>query len=408
MKEQSLAILHSNDEMIRSADQYFPYRQHADLFYLTGINQERTVLLLAPDHPESSMREILFIRNADSKLETWEGHKLSQDEASAISGISQVRFISDFDSALATLMQYARNVYVNGPENTKFIPEIPCRNLRFAEELKKKYPAHAYERLAPVMRELRMVKSPWEISLIECACRITRDGFFRVLKCLRPGMKEYEVEAEITHEFIRQGTWGHAFPPIIASGSGALTLHYISNDRTCNEGDLLLIDFGTEYGNYASDCSRTIPVNGRFTLRQKQVYESVLRLFQYARSLMVPGASINKVHEAVCRRMETEHIRLGLYTEEDLRKQEKESFLLQRYYMHGTSHFLGLDVHDVGLKDEEFRPGMVLTCEPGIYIREEQLGIRLENDILITEQGNRDLMEDIPMAPDDIEALMRG
>jgi Xaa-Pro aminopeptidase len=406
LKNRSLAILHANDEMSRSADQHFPYRQDSDLFYLSGINQEKTILLLAPDHPDESLREVLIIRKPNQKLETWEGHKFTLEEARTISGIKTVRFLDEFEALLASLMMYVDQVYLNLPEFLKFIPELPGRNLRFANELKQKFPAHHYERLAPIMRNLRTIKSEEEISLINEACNITQAAFDRVLKSVKPGMMEYEVEAEITYEFIRQGARGHAYPPIVASGINACALHYVSNCKPCADGDLLLMDFGAEYNNYAADCSRTIPVNGHFTPRQKDLYKAVLDVFRFACALMKPGSSINKVHAEVCRRFGNEHVKLGLYTNEELENQSKDNPLFQEYYMHGTSHFLGLDVHDVGSKEAEFRPGMVLTCEPGIYLPAEKTGIRLESNLLITRNGNVDLMKNIPIDPEEIERIM--
>ncbi len=407
LASHSLVILQSNDEMNRTADQLYPFRQNSDLYYLSGINQEKSVLVLAPDHPDKNMQEILFIRKTDNKLETWEGHKMTIEEAQTCSGINNVKHIDDFDSVLAGLMAYAKHVYLNIPEHPKFIPELPCRNLRFANELKSKYPAHDYCRLAPVMKALRIIKSTDEIEMIRKACDITNEAFKRVIKFLKPGITEYEVEAEIIHEFISRGANGHAFQPIVASGINACILHYVNNNNPCRDGELLLLDFGADYGNYAADCSRTIPVSGHFTERQKTVYESVLNVFKFARSLIKPGSTINVVHDEVCRQFEKEHIKLGLYTQQDLDKQDIESPLYKKYYMHGTSHFVGLDVHDPGDKDAVFQPGMVLTCEPGIYIREEKLGIRIENDILITENGNLDLMENIPMEVEEIEKLMQ-
>src|SRR3990172_7449373 len=348
LKENSVAIFHSNDEMNRTTDQYFPYRQHSDLFYLSGINQEKTTLIISPDHPDEALREILVIRRSNPILETWEGHKLTPGEAGSISGIRTVKYQDEVDSLLAPLMMHAVNVYLNLPEYPKFIPELPCRNLRYAEELRKRFPAHNYERLASIMRDLRVIKSADETGLIRLACMITRDAFMRVLKTTKPGMMEYEVEAEIIYEFIKNGSRGHAYQPIIASGINACTLHYIDNNKTLEGGELVLMDFGAEYGNYAADCTRTIPVSGRFTERQKDLYKSVLDVFKFACTLMKPGSSINKVHGEVCRRFGQEHVRLGLYTADELEKQDKNTPLYQQYYMHGTSHFLGLDVHDVG------------------------------------------------------------
>jgi Xaa-Pro aminopeptidase len=269
-----------------------------------------------------------------------------------------------------------------------------------------KFPAHHYDRLAPIMRELRVIKTEEEIALIRQACDTTRDAFMHVLKNVKPGMMEYEVEAVITYDFLRQGARGHAYQPIIASGKNACTLHYTENNSPCADGDLLLMDFGAEYGNYAADCTRTIPVNGKFTPRQKDLYKAVLDVFKFACSLMKPGSTINKIHTEVCRRFSLEHVRLGLYTSDALESQNTDNPLYQQYYMHGTSHFLGLDVHDVGGKDAEFRPGMVLTCEPGIYLPEEKTGIRLETNILITGVGHIDLMKNIPVEPEEIEEIM--
>jgi Xaa-Pro aminopeptidase len=407
LKSRSLAILHANDEMIRSADQFFTYRQDSDLFYLSGINQEKTILLMAPDCPDASVREVLlFIRKPDQNLETWEGHKLTPQEAQAISGIKTIRFTGEFEAVLASMMMLAENVYLNIPELLKFIPELPNRNLRSAHELKQKFPAHHYERLAPLMRDLRTIKSEEEIDLIHEACVITGASFESLLRTVKPGMMEYEVEAEITHVFLKRGARGHAYPPIVASGINACSLHYNHNNCTCNDGDLLMMDFGAEYGNYAADCSRTIPVNGRFTQRQKDLYKGVLEVFRFACNLMKPGNTINKLHAEVCRRFEQEHMKLGLYSTEMIENQNNENPLYQQFYMHGTSHFLGLDVHDVGSKDAEFRPGMVLTCEPGVYIPAEKTGIRIENNILITRDGNIDLMKDIPIDAEEIEEIM--
>jgi len=408
LRPGSLAIIHSNDEMNRTADQFYPYRQNSDLFYLTGINQEKTVLLMAPGFADKTMEEVLFIRKSDPRLETWEGHKLTTEEAGMISGISQIKYTDDLDSILANYMVNCNRIYLNLPENHKFIVEMACRNLRMAETLRIKYPAHSYERLAPVMRELRMIKSETELALMKEACSITGQAFLRLLPIVKPGVTEYEIEAELTYDFIRKGARGHAYAPIVASGSHACILHYTDNNSPCAEGNLLLMDFGAEYGNYAADCTRTIPVSGKFTSRQLEIYNSVLDVFRYASSLIKPGNTINAVHADVVKRFGQEHVKLGLYTAEMLDKQMNDQPLYHKYYMHGTCHFLGLDVHDVGSKDAPFRPGMVLTCEPAIYIADEGIGIRLENNLVVTEKGNTDLMADIPIEPHDIEQLMKG
>ena len=406
IQKDSLVIVNSNDKMPRSADQYFPYRQNSNMFYLTGIIQEKTSLILYPDHNNTDSREILFIRKSNSKLEIWEGKKLTIDEAKEISGINTVKWIDEFDTVLSELMTKADNVYLNLPENPKFNPEVVVKELRFANELKSKYPLHCYKRLTPVLNELRLIKEPEEIDLMKKACDITKEAFGRVLGFVKPGVMEYEIEAEITHEFLKKGSDGHAFPPIVASGKNACVLHYIKNNQKCRNGDLVLLDFGAEYANYAADCSRTIPVSGRFSKRQKELYEATLRVFKFAISIMKKGTTINKLHKEVSAYWEEEHIKLGLYTRKEVKSQDKDEPLWTKYYMHGTSHFLGLDAHDAGNRDVVLRAGMILTCEPGIYIPEENTGIRLENDILITEAGNTDLTGDIPIEPDEIESIM--
>jgi Xaa-Pro aminopeptidase len=406
LDKNSIAIINSNDQMPRSGDQYFPYRQNSNLFYLTGIIQEKTSLILCPDHNNSDLREILFIRKSNSKLEIWEGKKLTMEEAREISGIPTVKWLDEFNSVLSDLMTVADNVYINMSENPKFSPEVIVKELRFASELKNKYPLHTYRRLAPVINKVRLIKEPEEIELMKKACAITKDAFIRVLKFIKPGVIEYEIEAEITHEFLKRGSDGHAFQPIVASGKNACILHYIKNNQKCRDNDLVLLDFGAEYANYAADCSRTIPISAKFNRRQKELYKSTLRVFRFAKSIMKKGTTINKLHREVCAMWEEEHIKLGLYTRKEAKNQRKEEPLWTKYYLHGTSHFLGLDAHDVGNKDVKLMPGMVLTCEPGIYIPQENTGIRLENDILITEGGNIDLTGDIPVEPDEIESIM--
>jgi len=407
MKPKSVAVLQPADQYPRNGDQYFPYRQQSDLFYLTGIEQEKTVLLMAPGFSNNKFQEALFILKPDKKLETWEGHKLTKAEAGKISGIDNVFWLEDFETTLREVLLDSENFYLNSNESVKFVTDVPERNHRVAVELREKYPMHNYQRLAPLMKQLRQIKSEPEIDLIRHACKITNKAFDRVMKTIKPGMKEYEVEAEITGEFIRNGANGHGYAPIVASGKSACMLHYIDNDKTCEDGDLVLMDFGAEYANYTADMSRTIPVNGKFTPRQKECYNAVLDVFKQARELMIPGNTIDKVNKAVAKMMEKKMMALGLFTAEEVVKQDKDNPLYFNYYMHGVSHPLGLDVHDVGSKYEPFRPGMVVTCEPGIYIEEENIGIRIENDILITEEGPVDLMIDIPIETDEIEAAMR-
>jgi Xaa-Pro aminopeptidase len=402
----SVAVVTSNDEMPRNGDQYFPFRQNSDLFYLTGIYQEKTTLVLSPGHPNANYREVLFVLKPNKDLETWQGKKLSKQEASAISGIQTVMWDDDFEKTINEIVYSNSTLYLNISENFKIVTELKTSELRLAEKLLNRFPLHRKERLAPVLTSLRLMKEAEEINIIRYACQITGKAFNRVLSYVKPGINEYEVEAEITHEFLKSGAMGHAYYPIVASGENACILHYISNKSLCKDGDLLLLDFGAEYANYAADCSRTIPVNGRFTERQRQVYDATYRVFKKARQLMVKGTSISHIQKQVCSLWEEEHVKLGLYSIRDIQRQDSQEPLYLKYYMHGISHFLGLDVHDVGNKTAILEPGMVLTCEPGIYIREEGIGIRLENDILITQDEPIDLMQHIPLEAEEIEELM--
>jgi Xaa-Pro aminopeptidase len=406
LKPGALAIIMSNDEMPRNGDQCFPFRQNSDMFYLSGLDQEKTILTLFPNHPVAALREIAFIVKTNEHMVTWYGHKYTLEQAAQVSGIKTIKWLDDFDAVFRDLMARANVVYLNQNENPRFTTEIVSADLRLARTLRQDYPLQHFERLAPLLTELRLVKEPEEIELMQKACNITGDAFKRVLKFLKPGVMEYEVEAEITHEFIRRGAGGHAYPPIVASGADNCILHYNNNDKMCQSGDLLLLDFGAEYANYAADCSRTIPVNGKFTPRQRQVYEAVLRILRQASLMLLPGTTIDKYHAEVCRLMEAELNGLGLFTQADVDAQDPENPLFFKYYMHGTSHFMGLDVHDVGSKQHPLQKGMVLSCEPGIYIAEEGFGIRLENDIMVDDEPV-DLMAHIPIEVDDIEKLMK-
>jgi len=405
LKTKSVAILTSNEEMPRNGDQYFPFRQNSDLFYFTGIEQERTMLVLAPTHPNKAFREILFIRKASPEEEQWNGHKLTIEEARAISGIQTVKYLDTLDFILNDLIFWAKRAYLATNEYPKFFPEISNRDQRYAHEFKEKFPLIKIERLAPEITKLRQQKQPQEIDLIKKACDITGIAFNNVLKNTKTGMKEYEVEALLTFDFLRLGAKGHAYSPIIASGKNACVLHYITNHQKINDGDLLLMDFGAEYANYAADCSRTIPANGKFTPRQKECYNAVLRTFKKAKALYTPGNTINNVNKAVWKMMEEEMIGLGLFTKEDVAKQDPDNPCYFKYLMHGVCHPVGLDVHDVGGKDDPFPKGQVLTLEPGIYIPEEGFGIRLENDIVVGDTPV-DLMDNIPIEADEIEEIM--
>jgi Xaa-Pro aminopeptidase len=406
LNKNSVAILHSSDEMPRNGDQYFNYRQNSDFFYFSGIEQEKSVLVLCPDHPNEKMKEILFLLKPNKTMEIWQGHKLTKEEAQKTSGIQTVKWLDEYDSVLGEIMYNNESVYLNIEENARFQPEILSRDSRKQKELRKKFPLHKFDRLAPHITSLRLVKEKEELDLMIEACRITNKAFHRVLKNVKPGIFEYEVEAEMTYEFLKNGASGHAYAPIVASGKNACVLHYVDNDSKSNDGDLLLMDFGAEYANYAADCTRTIPVNGKFTERQKECYQSVLNVLKKTQKLLVPGTTINEVNKKVNLMMEEEMIKLGLFTKEDVLKQDTASPMYFNYFMHGTSHFIGLDVHDVGGKDVILKKGMVLTCEPGLYIAEENMGIRLENDILVDDEPIN-LMLDIPIEIDEIEVLMK-
>ena len=405
IKPKSLVIVNSNDEMPRNGDQTFPYRQNSDFFYLTGLDQEKCILSLCPDHPVESMREILFTVKTSEHMVTWYGFKYTFEEAKQLSGIQNIKWLDEFEMTLKDLMSRVDRVYLNQNEYTKFSTEVTSKDLRFAQKIKAEFPMHGTERLAPLITQLRMIKEQSEIEQMQQACNITGDAFRRVLGFVKPGVLEYEIEAEITHEFIRKGCNGHSYAPIIASGANACILHYVNNDRVCADGDLLLMDFGAEYGLYAADLSRTIPVSGKFNPRQREVYEAVLRLLKYGMSTCIPGKNIDIWHKGVTVMMEKELLGLGLITQEDIANQTDASPAYFKYYMHGTGHFLGLDVHDVGSRQDVFKEGMVITVEPGIYIREEGIGIRLENDVMIAEKPVN-LMASIPIEPDEIESLM--
>ena len=407
LPENAMAFFNSNDVFPRNGDQFFPFRQNSDLFYLTGINQEETMLMLFPDCPNKDLREVLFIRRSSEKTETWEGHKLDKKEATELSGIEKVRYADELEVVLTEAMTYAGPVFLNSNEYPKFYTDVPYRDLRFAGDMKKKYPNHDYRRSAPVMHSLRMLKEPEELRLIERAIEITGKAFKRILKFVAPGCKEYEIEAEMMHEFTMNRASGFAYSPIIASGKNSCVLHYTDNKDECKDGELLLMDFGAEYLNYAADITRTIPVNGKFTEWQRQCYESVLSVQKEAIKMFVPGNTIDQLNKEVNSLMEAEMLKLGLLKKEEVGKQDPENPLYMKYFMHGTTHFMGLDVHDVGSKYEPFKPGMVFTCEPGLYIREQDMGIRLENNIVVTEKGPEDLSKHIPIEPGEIEKLMK-
>lgn len=405
IEENSVVVVMSHDEYPRSGDTTFPFRQNAELLYLTGIDQEETVLAMAPWHPNPDYREILFIKNPSPEMIVWYGHRLSKEQASELSGVKTILFTDSFESVLHDLMTNSNNVYLHLPENPRMKVDFPTKEIRFAKKLKKEYPLHHYDRLAPILYKFRSVKQVEELSALKRACEITEAAFLRALKAVKPGKYEYEIEAELTYEMLRQGASGHSFAPIIAAGSDTCILHYIKNDKVMKDGDLLLMDFGAEYANYAGDCSRTIPVNGRFSPRQREVYNAVLSIYKETIPLFKPGMTIHKINDFVFKRMEEEMVKLGLFTKEDIEKQDPAKPLFKKYYMHNTSHFIGIDVHDVGQRDWLFQSGNVLSCEPGIYIAEEGIGVRIETDVVVGEQPV-DLMAGLPVDPDEIEKLM--
>lgn len=403
----SVAVVNANDVLPTNADGSLPLVPNADLFYLTGIEQEESILVLAPHAAEEKHREILFLREPSEHLKIWEGHKLSKDEAKATSGVQTIKWLGEFRAVFRQLMCEAEHVYLNSNEHARASCEVQTRDERFAAECMRQYPLHPYHRLARLLHRLRLVKSPAELDLLKRAIKITEDGFRRVLSFVRPGVNECEVEAEFAHEFTRQRA-KFAYTPIVASGANNCVLHYIANDQPCQDGDLLLLDVGASYANYNADLTRTIPVNGRFTKRQRDVYDAVLRVMRAS----IAGATVGKINRDWRREaqamMNDELSRLGLLSDEDLAKPyEPDEPPSRKYFMHGLGHPLGLDVHDVGSPHAPFEPGWVITVEPGIYIPDEGFGVRIENDVLITEDGPVDLMADIPVNAEEIESLMQ-
>ena len=404
LKENTLAIFNSNDIMPTNADGTIPFRQNNDLFWLSGVDQEESVLVVCPNNKE---KEILFLKETSELIAIWEGAKLTKEEALNTSGISAVYWLSEMEEKLEKLISKCDGIYLNKNIHSRAASKVQTRDDRFRNMISEKYNKEILE-VAPIMHELRSIKSDTEISLLQNACNITEKGLRRILPFINPGVMEYEIEAELMHEFLRNRSTGFAYQPIIGSGRDSCVLHYIENNKQCKDGDILLMDFGAEYANYASDLTRTVPVNGRFTKRQKAVYNSVLHVMKEATKMLVPGTMFKEYNKEVGEIMEAELIKLGLLDKHDVLKQDPKNPLSRKYFMHGASHYLGLDVHDVGSFDWPMKEGMVFTCEPGIYILEEELGIRLENDILVTADGPDDLMKNIPIESDEIEDLMNS
>ncbi|MBO4281571.1 MAG: aminopeptidase P N-terminal domain-containing protein [Bacteroidales bacterium] len=407
MENRSVAIVVSHDEMPDSGDETYPFHQNPNLFYLTGIDQAKSMLLLCPQHPDPAYREVLFLEQTNPTIAVWNGYKYTQEHARRVSGIASIHWIEDFEAILKTALFASDTVYLELDEEARFSTEVETQKQRFCRRMKEQFPLHAYRRLTPLLKDLRVRKEGLEIDQIQTAVDITAKAFDRVLRTLRPGMKEYEVEAELSYEFLKNGASGHAFMPIAASGKNSCVLHYVTNDRICQDGDVLLLDFGCRYANYNSDISRTIPVNGVFSPRQRQVYEACHRIYTETKKHYRPGMTINKLNKIVHGQMEKELIGLGLFTEADVQNNQGDALpLIRKYYMHNIGHFLGLDTHDAGDRDLLFEPGMVVTCEPGIYIAGEGIGVRIETDMLVTESDPIDLGAAIPSEAEEIERRM--
>jgi len=407
MEKNGIAIFNSNDEMPANGDALHPFIQNADLYWMTGIMQEETMLILFPGNPDPKYREVLVLVRPNELKEKWDGKRLRADEARQISGVETVIWLDSLDSYLQPWLHLAQTIYVNTNENDRKASPIVTRDYRYAEETRKKYPAHRYERSARILKDLRGIKTKEEVEVMQQAVNITKNAFERVLKILHPGIMEYEIEAEILHSFLSQRASGEAYDSIIASGDRARTLHYVANNQECKDGELVLMDFGANYGGYCADLTRTVPVNGKFTARQAEVYNACLHLHNFAKSLLKPGITITDYTDKVGDEATKTFVKLGILTDADVRNEDKENRAYRKYLYHGISHHLGIDVHDLGTRTEPLQPGMLLTVEPGIYIEQEQMGIRIENNVWITETGNMDLMEKIPITIEDIEAHMK-
>ena len=409
MKKNSFAVFNSNDIYPIGADSTFPFEQHRDIFYLTGIDQEETILLLSPQDKEIKNREILFIKETDKNIQIWEGPKLSKEDARSISGIEKILWLNEFEPTLKEITSQNNGIYLNKNEHYRNNSETQTREDRFISKFKKEYPTHSVYRSNPILQHIRSIKDPLEINQIKKACDITEMGFRRILKFIKPGIWEYEIEAELLHEFISNRSKGFAYSPIIASGKNANILHYIKNNSQCKSGELILIDSAAEYGNYCSDLTRTIPVSGRYSVRQKAIYNAVLNVKREATTLLTPGNLWKEYHEEVGKIMTAELLKLGLLDKNDVRKQDPKNPAYKKYFMHGTSHHIGLDTHDYGLLNEPFEPNMVFTVEPGIYLPDEGFGIRIEDVVVVQESGDPiNLMKNIPIEIDEIESIMNS
>ncbi len=407
MEKNSIAIFNSNDELPTNADQLHRFKQNSDLYWLTGIEQEDTMLVLFPDNPDPKYREVLVLTRPNELKEKWDGHRLRSSEGTGISGITTIVWLDVLDGMLQPWIHLADTIYLNTNENDRKANLVPVRDYRYAEAMRQRYPLHQYRRSARLMKELRGIKTALEVEVMQKAIDITENTFRHLLQFIQPGVMEYEIEAEIYHQFLKQRATGPAYSSIIASGDRARTLHYVSNNQECKDGELILMDFGAEYGNYCADLTRTIPVNGKFTRRQKTVYNACLHLHLYAASILKPGISIVDYTEKIGDEATIVFQKIGLLKKSDVKNEDAENRAYRKYLYHGISHHLGIDVHDLGTRTAPIKAGMLFTIEPGIYIEEEQMGIRIENNFWITKNGNKDLMKNIPITAEDIEALMK-
>ena len=407
MGKNAIAIFNSNDEQPTNGDAIHKFKQNSDLLWLTGIEQEDTMLVLFPDNPDPKYREVLVLVRPNALKEKWDGHRWRANEATAISGIQTIVWLDILDGMLQPWIHVSETIYLNTNENDRKSVLLPVRDYRYAEMMKQRYPLHHYKRSAQIMKELRAVKTALEVEVMQQAMNITDKTFRHLLQFIKPGVMEYEIEAEVYHQFLKQRATGPAYGSIIASGDRARTLHYVENNKECKDGELILMDFGAEYGNYCADLTRTIPVNGKFTRRQKTVYNACLHLHYYAASILKPGISIIDYTEKVGDEATVIFQKIGLLKKSDVKNEDPNDRAYRKYLYHGISHHLGIDVHDLGTRTAPVKAGMVFTIEPGIYIEEEQMGIRIENNFWITKNGNKDLMKNIPITVEDIEALMK-
>jgi Xaa-Pro aminopeptidase len=408
MKPDSIAIFVSNDEVPSNGDALYPFQQNSDLYWLSGIVQEDTMVILYPDNPDPKYREVLVLVRPNEMKEKWDGKRLRKEEATAINGMENIVWLDSIDPLLQQWIHLADTIYLDTNENDRKGSLLRTRDYRYVDEMKARFPLHQFERAAKLMKELRSVKTAYEIEVVKKAIEITGKTFERIMKFLKPGVMEYEIEAEIIHSFLSQRAEGQAYGSIVASGDRARTLHYVSNNQECKDGELVLMDFGANYGGYAADLTRTIPVNGKFTDRQKEVYNACLHLHNYAKSLLKPGISVLEYTDKVGEEATQQFIKIGLLTEEDVQNEDPGNRAYRKYLYHGISHHLGIDVHDLGTRTEPIQPGMLFTIEPGIYIEEEGMGIRIENNVWITEDGNIDLFRGIPITVEEIEEAMKN